>query len=273
LCAHNRGSLTCGGSTHRNTSMQLTNCPRWHPRWPSARCWRVTGCRSPRHRLPRTYRRGPRRLAPGASSNQAAEQPPMEVPPAARPSSRQRPQGGYRVPCDPSYDRRSHNGSAWAGKLGVRRTLSRPDRISVRRAAQCHPASEPVILAWIPGLPKFEHHDDRHEPTLIAAARSQMTASSPRGTFSQAELAGDRVITRCITRPAVLTPGWRRPRPASPKTDRSQPKTETVRAHERRSPYGRHLPPRALNLRPSTDHVGCQRCLRHFPRSHHAGLS
>jgi hypothetical protein len=41
----------------------------------------------------------------------------------------------------------------------------------------------------------------RHEPTLIAAARSQMTASSPRGTFSQAELAGDRVITRCITRP------------------------------------------------------------------------
>ena len=41
---------------------------------------------------------------------------------------------------------------------------------------------------------------NRHEPTVIAAARSQMTASSPRGTFSQAELAGDRVITRCITR-------------------------------------------------------------------------
>ena len=33
-----------------------------------------------------------------------------------------------------------------------------------------------------------------------------MTASSPRGTFSQAELAGDRVITRCITRP-VSVPG------------------------------------------------------------------
>jgi hypothetical protein len=30
-----------------------------------------------------------------------------------------------------------------------------------------------------------------------------MTASSPRGTFSQAELAGDRVITRCITRSPV----------------------------------------------------------------------
>ena len=38
-----------------------------------------------------------------------------------------------------------------------------------------------------------------HEPTLIAAVRSHMTASSPRGTFSQAELAADRVITRCIT--------------------------------------------------------------------------
>jgi hypothetical protein len=41
----------------------------------------------------------------------------------------------------------------------------------------------------------------RHEPTLIATARSQMTASSPRGTFSQAELA--ELVTRCITRSAV----------------------------------------------------------------------
>jgi len=38
-------------------------------------------------------------------------------------------------------------------------------------------------------------------PTSIAAARSQMTAISPLGTFSQAELADERVITRCITRP------------------------------------------------------------------------
>ena len=45
-------------------------------------------------------------------------------------------------------------------------------------------------------LPKFEHHDARHESTLIAAARSQMTASSPRGTFSQAELAGELVTHR-----------------------------------------------------------------------------
>jgi hypothetical protein len=54
-------------------------------------------------------------------------------------------------------------------------------------------------------LPKFEHHDARHEPTLIATARSQMAASSPHGTFSQAELAGGRVITRCITRPMLVS--------------------------------------------------------------------
>jgi hypothetical protein len=41
----------------------------------------------------------------------------------------------------------------------------------------------------------------RHEPTLIATARSQITASSPRGTFSQAELTAELVIPRCITRP------------------------------------------------------------------------
>ena len=70
----------------------------------------------------------------------------------------------------------------------------------MRRAVQHHSALGPVILTWIPDLPKFEHHDDHHEPTLIAAARSQMTASSPRGTFSQAELSAFRVITRCITR-------------------------------------------------------------------------
>ena len=34
----------------------------------------------------------------------------------------------------------------------------------------------------------------RHEPTLIAAARSQTTASSPRGTFSQAELTAEEPV-------------------------------------------------------------------------------
>jgi len=52
--------------------------------------------------------------------------------------------------------------------------------------------------------PKFEHHDARHEHTLIAAAIFQMTASSPCGTFSPAELTEVRVITRYITRPRAL---------------------------------------------------------------------
>ncbi len=45
-------------------------------------------------------------------------------------------------------------------------------------------------------MPKFEHHGARHEYTLIAAVKSQKTASSPRGTFSPAELTEVRVITR-----------------------------------------------------------------------------
>jgi len=60
------------------------------------------------------------------------------------------------------------------------------------------------------------------EPALIAAARSQMTASSPRGTFSQPELTADRVITRCITRPmsasgaTMVMPADLEPVPTSP---------------------------------------------------------
>jgi hypothetical protein len=45
-----------------------------------------------------------------------------------------------------------------------------------------------------------------HEPTLIATTGYQMTASSPRGTFSQAELTADRVITRCITQHLTTSP-------------------------------------------------------------------
>jgi site-specific recombinase XerD len=61
-----------------------------------------------------------------------------------------------------------------------------------------------------------------HESALIATTGYQMTASSPRGTFSQAELTAERVITRCITRsmsapratiPAM--PGDLEPLPAS----------------------------------------------------------
>jgi hypothetical protein len=63
------------------------------------------------------------------------------------------------------------------------------------------PAEEEVCES--PGAAAGPH---TAEPTLMAAARSQMIASSPRGTFSQAELAGNRVITRCITR-SMSVPG------------------------------------------------------------------
>ena len=71
-------------------------------------------------------------------------------------------------------------------------------------AAAANNTASSVFRAHHPHLdprppPKFEDHSALHEPTLIAAARSQMTASSPRGTFSQAELTAERVITRFIT--------------------------------------------------------------------------
>ena len=94
-----------------------------------------------------------------------------------------------------SCNRLLRNGGAWAGKSGVLRLLSRPDRSrrgkrhSVIRLQSPHPS---------PGspLPKFEHYDARHEPTLIAAARSRMTASSPRSSFSQAELTAEEPVKR-----------------------------------------------------------------------------
>ena len=64
----------------------------------------------------------------------------------------------------------------------------------------------------------------RQEPTLIAAARSQMTASSPRGTFSQAELTGDRVIQRVITRSTL-------PSPAEIRAGATAPVDELVKLH------------------------------------------
>ena len=50
----------------------------------------------------------------------------------------------------------------------------------------------------------------RHEPTLIAAARSQMTASSPRDTFSQAELTGEVPLTNVSPAPNEREQGFRR---------------------------------------------------------------
>ena len=88
-----------------------------------------------------------------------------------------------------------------------------------------HPASEPVILTWIcvrcpsssTACPPPTHVDRGRE---VPDDRE-----FPRGTFSQAELTGERVITRCITR-SLSVPGatirampgdpGRLPAPASP---------------------------------------------------------
>ena len=85
-----------------------------------------------------------------------------------------------------SCDRLSQNGGAWGGKSGA---AAASDTASSGFRGR-HPHLDPRPL------PKFEHHDALRGPTLIAAARSQMTASSPRGTFSQAELAGELVLAQ-----------------------------------------------------------------------------
>src|SRR5262249_12978347 len=97
---------------------------------------------------------------------------PRRISPAVRPAN-----------CDPP----ARNRSAWQASLvfgGGRQSVIR------LQSPSSSPGSRP--------LPRFEHHDARHEPTLIAAARSQMTASSPRGTFSQAELTAVKLVTRRI---------------------------------------------------------------------------
>jgi hypothetical protein len=70
-----------------------------------------------------------------------------------------------------------------------------------RRTTQRHPASEPVIPHLDPmPLPKLEHHDASSRTHVDRGRQVHMTASSPRGTFSQAELTVERVIQRVIIR-------------------------------------------------------------------------
>jgi hypothetical protein len=115
--------------------------------------------------------------------------------------------GGYRVPCDPRAVTVCHEVAApGQATSGVRRLLSRPnrsrrgERYSVIRLQS--PSSSPGSLA----AAQVRAPCARHQPTLIAAARYQTAASSPRGTFSQAELTaktgnrriqGRRVRPRC----------------------------------------------------------------------------
>jgi hypothetical protein len=65
-----------------------------------------------------------------------------------------------------------------------------------RRATQRHPASEPVILIWIPGRCPSSS-TECPPPTHVDRGREVPDDREfPRGTFSQAELTDERVITR-----------------------------------------------------------------------------
>lgn len=50
------------------------------------------------------------------------------------------------------------------------------------RLTWCRTVLGLMSSAW--AIVRFERPEACHQPTLIAAARSQATASSPRGTFS-----------------------------------------------------------------------------------------
>jgi hypothetical protein len=113
-----------------------------------------------------------------------------------------------------------------------------------------------LILTWIPGrCPSPSTMMPGHEPTLIAAARSHMTASSQRGTFSQAELTagmpltdvspapnepGNRCRIRTATRScreehaafgAATVNGWKRPPVAEDVVDAWEWYAQALRAH------------------------------------------
>ena len=107
-----------------------------------------------------------------------------------------------------SCDRLSRIGSARAGHVRCAAAPVPAEQEPSRRATQRHPASEPVILTWIPAAAQVRAPCARHPPTLIAAARSQTTASSPRGTVSQADLTviSNSPRVRELADPCLLTP-------------------------------------------------------------------
>jgi|SRR5689334_3130599 len=88
---------------------------------------------------------------------------------------------------------------AWSGKRPLPKCRPGVGAIPVRPDSNRHGERHSVI--WLQGhldpmpLPKSSTLMLRHEPSQIATTGYQMTASSPRGTFSQAELTADRVIT------------------------------------------------------------------------------
>ena len=65
-----------------------------------------------------------------------------------------------------------------------------------RRATQRHPASEPVILIWIPGRCPSSSTECPPSTHVDRGREVPDDREFPRGTFSQAELTDERVITR-----------------------------------------------------------------------------
>ena len=104
-------------------------------------------------------------------------------------------------------------------------------------------------------LSKFEHHDGLREHTLIAAARSQMTVSSPRGTFSQVELAGDVSVR-------LLSPGTRDLRRACSDSGRRFPASEVMAAEKGapggHGPLGKVTKPFWIGMQTLFRHVGIE---------------
>ena len=74
----------------------------------------------------------------------------------------------------------SRNGSAWAGKSGCPANDTASSGFRAR-----HAYLDPMQL------PKFERHDAPPRTHVDRDRRIPMTASSPRGTFSQAELTAE----------------------------------------------------------------------------------
>lgn len=106
------------------------------------------------------------------------------------------------MPCDPRpVTACPPSGSARASQVRSPADPAPAGQEPLRRASQRHPASEPVILTRIsPAAAQVRALCACHQLTLTAAAKPQTTGSSPRGTFSQAELGGVSNSPRVLER-------------------------------------------------------------------------
>jgi transposase len=100
------------------------------------------------------------------------------------------------------YDPARHGAAAALARQGSSRSSAAvgpsPFRSAIWRPVwvlELRPSLVRMVVMWVCTVRSDKNsHDARHGPTLIAAARSQMAASFPRGTFSQAELTADESV-------------------------------------------------------------------------------